>query len=397
MSIFTVMLYSRVLFLFYCADANNYTHGYQGRQQAEMALRILDYNHFNKVRKYIEMNEIKLTGFYHTSTWRSEWKVVIGEQLLLMDGKRLKVSEFERYEDPKNQDTRIPWGTKYWSSLLDLSDSLVLNVAEPRIDAKDKVKKLIDSLNLRYGEKINLQYNRTVDRDEFGDRPEKERNAFKSNHANADVSIGEVSTMLKLHNHCKNETSLGHRAYVYYIHSKGSCCSKRTEGTQYVTTWREAMNAFNLEFPSICLRALNEGYAVCGMENQDGHYSGNFWYANCEHVAKLPSLENMYDAYEVEYFVFKVSHHKKINKAWGSRCGFSTHNFRVNHYAVKKNRKEYIFKLFENLMPSQSIKNPVSQYPSESKEDAIKKCINDYRTIGTSYMSRQWENQGYKH
>ena len=34
------------------------------------------------------------------------------------------------------------------------------------------------------------------------------------------------------------------------------------------------MNAFNIEFPSICLRALLKGYNTCGVENQDAHYSG---------------------------------------------------------------------------------------------------------------------------
>ena len=52
------------------------------------------------------------------------------------------------------------------------------------------------------------------------------------------------------------------------------------------------MNAFNIEFPSICLRALLKGYNTCGVENQDAHYSGNFWWADCEHIASLSKPHN---------------------------------------------------------------------------------------------------------
>ena len=54
------------------------------------------------------------------------------------------------------------------------------------------------------------------------------------------------------------------------------------------------MNAFNIEFPSICLRALLKGYNTCGVENQDAHYSGNFWWADCEHIASLSKPHNRY-------------------------------------------------------------------------------------------------------
>ena len=41
-----------------------------------------------------------------------------------------------------------------------------------------------------------------------------------------------------------------------------------------VASWREVMNTFNIEFPSICMRALNDGYSTCGMEYQEALYAG---------------------------------------------------------------------------------------------------------------------------
>lgn len=68
-------------------------------------------------------------------------------------------------------------------------------------------------------------------------------------------------------------------------------------------SWREGMNTFNLEFPSICARAIiRHGYSACGVENQDAHYSGNFWYiittANYAVNAKYFSLLTLISCYQ---------------------------------------------------------------------------------------------------
>ena len=102
--------------------------------------------------------------------------------------------------------------------------------------------------------------------------------------ANQEISEGESSTIMSLHNYCKKEVKEGRSSYVFYMHSKGGCCVRGKKKVSYnvepVASWREGMNTFNVEFPSICLRALNLGYSTCGMEYQDAHYSGNFWYAS---------------------------------------------------------------------------------------------------------------------
>ena len=42
--------------------------------------------------------------------------------------------------------------------------------------------------------------------------------------ANMQLSEGESSTIMALHEYCKNEISQGRSSYIYYIHSKGGCC-----------------------------------------------------------------------------------------------------------------------------------------------------------------------------
>ena len=71
---------------------------------------------------------------------------------------------------------------------------------------------------------------------------------------------------------CRDLGLAGEKAVVYYFHSKGGCCSRKQAAFNPVASWREAMNTFNLEYPSICLRAMLEGYPTCGFEYQDAHY-----------------------------------------------------------------------------------------------------------------------------
>jgi hypothetical protein len=107
-----------------------------------------------------------------------------------------------------------------------------------------------------------------------------------------------------------NEVANKRKAYIYYIHSKGGCCVRGEKKVSYnvepvgktnellhfwcwyvvhsyvnnvlyiyiyvyiymyiyqfyiflyTASWREGMNTFNLEFPSICLRALLAGTLV---------------------------------------------------------------------------------------------------------------------------------------
>ena len=39
--------------------------------------------------------------------------------------------------------------------------------------------------------------------------------------------------------------------------------------------------------------------STCGMEYQERHFSGNFYWASCDHIASLPQLNNRFDAWFV--------------------------------------------------------------------------------------------------
>lgn len=328
-----------------------------GRRQAESALRSLEMHRFRQATREMKSRKISLAGFYHTSTWRSEWATVIAEQLLLMDGKRIQSSDMMAYDQSRSD--IIPWGNKYWASLLEAINFLHMVVAGSDEGDKVKVETLANDLKLRGRNKINIQFNRTVARSSTKNLSKEERQKLRDQ--GVGLSEGEVATVTAMHDYCRAEVAAGRKAFVFYLHSKGACCTRSKEKSLAITTWRDSMNAFSIEFPSICLRALLAGYPACGMELQEGHYSGNYFWGNCDHIAALPPLWDRFDAYAVEYFIFNVSRHHRYNQAFANRCGYSVHNFEVNHYAVPCWRPSYLHKLFSYLLDDNIPDNTVEK------------------------------------
>ena len=321
-----------------------------GRKALESSLRSLEAHRFREAMQNVLTSGRAIKGFYHTSAWRSEWRTVLSEQLGLLDGKREQISDiFDRERSSSDTAAEIKWGKKQdWPSLLKASShGLHVTVAGSHIDSFDLVTAHIDSLNLANRDKLHIQFNRTLNRGEFHQTKDAaKRRAILSDQ---ELSEGEASTFIALRDYClRNPTSL-----VYYLHLKGACCTRKTEplGARHVTTWREAMNAFVLEFPSICLRALLQGYDSCGMESQGGTYSGNFWWANCQHVRRLPPLANRLDAYAVEYAIFNAFRGDAgKNEEYSYKCGYSTFNCNVDHYVQECPRLNYIHKLLESVI-----------------------------------------------
>ena len=107
----------------------------------------------------------------------------------------------------------------------------------------------------------------------------------------------------------KNKSKNKNKWLVFYAHAKGGCCGRSTHQPPY---WREMMSAYNLEYPSLCMNTLlgrhkdqlednKVKYKVCGVNLRTTfppgtsippHYSGNFWWSTCEHIASLPLLTN---------------------------------------------------------------------------------------------------------
>ena len=314
-----------------------------GRKQLESGLRSLESHRFREALREARAAGYKLKGFYHTSTWRGGWRAVMEEQLRLLDGKRERISTVFDRESASND--VISWGKKDWASLLESSDHGVHVTVAGQDGDLDKVVAFVDDLGLAHRNKLSFFFNKTLPRGHFNDvRDEGERKRLLTNRT---LSEGESATWLSLVDYCE----ANRQSFVYYLHLKGACCTRKTEklGARSVTTWREAMNAFVIEFPSICLRALVDGYDSCGFESQDGHYSGNFFWARCDSVVGLVPFtdRDRFDAYKSEYAIFRYSSDAAANERKGLKCGYSTYNCHVDHYKHECPRSKYLHKLLQ--------------------------------------------------
>jgi hypothetical protein len=252
----------------------------------EIKLKLLEQELFANATIDAIRQGASLRGFYHTSAWKAHWREVITEQLRIIDG--------------YNSST---------PSLLSFMDKLHVTVADIDNDFH-YIENHIHSLNLTSISKVNLVRNNTVFRNTYKLSKPKQREQLRDRVARESLSEGEYATIMAMHTYCSDQVALNNSAYVVYFHTKGSCCPKYPPSP--VSDWRDEMNAFILEFPSICLRAMNKGYSTCGVEYTETgdkhHFAGNFFWANCLHISRLPPLwDPINNAFESEFFVLNVS------------------------------------------------------------------------------------------
>lgn len=87
------------------------------------------------------------------------------------------------------------------------------------------------------------------------------------------------------------------------------------------------------------------------------HYSGNFFWANCAHVSRLPPLWDPLDnSWDAEFFVFKVSGFAD-DRAFGKACGFNPFHCGVNHYDNLCPRSRYRG-LIQSLLTAEKLPGP---------------------------------------
>ena len=247
-----------------------------------------------------------------------------------------------------------------------------MTVAGRDVKEFQDVKALVSQLLLDHAHKIHLRFNYSLAREQFEDALPGEQERWERE---SDWSSGEHPTLSRLHAHCADMQRQGRRALVYYLHSKGSCCWKdvrqvytdqlsfsfsqrerernaqtKTKHFSPVATWRDLMNAATVEFPSICVRALlDKHYAACGAENQLAHYSGNFWWADCAHIAQLDPLPHRFDWRKPEFFVLFAHKKLDVRDRFGARCGYSVFNCAQNLYRHECVRARYRPKLWQDV------------------------------------------------
>jgi hypothetical protein len=156
------------------------------------------------------------------------------------------------------------------------------------------------------------------------------------------LTLGEYPTITALHEHCKAEVSAGRQSIVFYMHLKsaqmqilGDTVASRATATPF---WREAMNTLNLEFSSICLRALLAGSSVCGSlfrHAPTSHFAGNFFWASCNHVAQLAPLPSPVTDFEAaEFFLMRTNNNTEKTPLFAGSCAYEV-------FATAKNLRYY--------------------------------------------------------
>jgi hypothetical protein len=289
-------------------------------------LRHLEVQRYASIAAAYARSGISVDVFYHASAFQEHWQEVILEQLNLLDG------EYTTQNSSKLDNSKRVHKSRSPASVMAISRTLNMIINE-NPDKAALVRNLVEGTNLTYKNRIiYIQNNPVTPRDKFmyetNDTAQLamiEAEMIEARKVNR--SAGEWATLNALRDHCQKEVSSGKNAVVLYFHSKSTCCPKHSSPQ---SDWRDLMNVFNLEFPSICLRALYTGHSTCGVNFQFDHYSGNFWWASCNHIASLPSIgDPLTSAWRCELFLFSVD---GARDDFARHCAYRPFHCQVNHY-----------------------------------------------------------------
>lgn len=124
-----------------------------------------------------------------------------------------------------------------------------------------------------------------------GDYESKDLDIFAGSkfilHHGGPLTEYEFPTLVALHKHTKV-----HDGLVWYIHTKGVGHAKNGKVFAGITDWRKYMEHFILEKHEACIQALIT-HDCCGVDYKQHpapHFSGNFFWATCEHIRRLPDI-----------------------------------------------------------------------------------------------------------
>lgn len=277
-----------------------------------------------EVMTHLKRFNYTIKAFYHVSGWQPYWKDVVSQQLKILDGQ-------EPFDVTNGSNILLP-PIKY--SILNIADELHITAAglDDHYDQDfQDIEECVLNQSISNMQKISIHRSRTMQRGSFDNANESHKHTLAQFSKDNNITEGEVSTIQALHSYCSAKKKNNEKAFVLYFHSKGGCCPPSHENKGRVN-WRNKMNMYTLEFPSLCLRALHYGYPTCGTDLfvrnwASTHYQGNFWWANCDYIAALPAMHDPFKWLECEFFIFNVSLQPYAREYFGQRCGFHVSNF----------------------------------------------------------------------
>lgn len=102
------------------------------------------------------------------------------------------------------------------------------------------------------------------------------------------IALGEFFTLKLIEDYC-NKTETNDK--ILYIHTKGVT----TPNNECINDWRKYMLYFNVEKYEDAIKDLDtyDTYGVDLVSEPTKHYSGNFWWANTNHIKRLPSIDDI--------------------------------------------------------------------------------------------------------
>ena len=164
---------------------------------------------------------------------------------------------------------------------------------------------------------------------------------------------------------------------IYYLHAKGSCCQHQSKNVAFenlskslrrklqatkkmdrlalqdsVALWREYMNTFNIEFPSMCMEKVGiDKYSTCGVEGMECHYEGNYFWSDCEHIAQLPIMYDPFRWPESEQFIGRIIYTRgEYCESIFKESAYSLYSFAKNLYYHRLSRVDFLSDLYQRVM-----------------------------------------------
>jgi hypothetical protein len=90
--------------------------------------------------------------------------------------------------------------------------------------------------------------------------------------------------------------------YGLYIHTKGT-----TAFSQAQNNWRNFLMYWLVQKHDICIDILNRDFYTVGVNYIHDYYSGNFFWFSSDYLKNSNYIDNLYNRYNAEFFLFKNS------------------------------------------------------------------------------------------